>query len=151
MSDDQGEHEIENLWINAFLAFPNLQPLVKLLRSDTPMTAGARDLLAELLCPGDPPIGDFVLELKPNAEFGKMLRKLNAVADYKRARAKRARAKRARAKRARATSAGALSEPPADEAGAKQNVTGRQVFRYLEEDIPQKLGERLRGKDPEPH
>jgi hypothetical protein len=120
-------HEIENLWINAFLAFPNLQPLVELLRSDTPMTAGARDLLAELLCPGDPPIGDFVLELKPNAEFGKMLRKLNAVADYKMGLA-------------------------ADEAGAKQNVTGRTVFRYLEEEIPQKLGQRLRGKDdPEPH
>jgi hypothetical protein len=128
-------HEIDDLWINACLAFPNLQPLVKLLRSDTPMTAGARDILAELLCPSDPPIDSFVLELKPNAEFGKMLRKLNAVADYK-----------------MATSAGALSEPAADEAGAKQYVTGRQVFRYLKEDIPQKLGERLRGKDdPEPH
>jgi hypothetical protein len=122
-----GDHEIDDIWLNAFAAFPDVQPLVQLLRSNTPMTPGARDLLAELLSPGDPPIDSFVLELKPNADFAKMLRKFDAVADYK-------------------------MGTSADEAGAKQNVTGRTVFRYLDEEIPQKLGERLRGKDdPEPH
>jgi hypothetical protein len=114
---------IHDLWINAFAAFPDLQRLARLLRCENiPMTQGARNTLAELLSPGDPPIDSFVLELKPNADFDKMLRKFDAVADYK-------------------------MGISADEAGAKQNVTGRTVFRYLDEEIPQKLGQRLRGKD----
>jgi len=57
--------EIDDIWINAFGAFPDVQPLVRLLRSDVPITPGARDLFAELLSPGDPPISDF--ELVPKA------------------------------------------------------------------------------------
>jgi hypothetical protein len=125
----------EDVWLNAFAAFPDIRPLVRLLRSDTPMTAGAREILAELLSPSHPPIDSFVLELKPNADFDKTLRKLGAVAEYK-----------------IATGAGMSAEIAAEEAGSNHNVTGRQLFRWLKEDVPQRLGERLRGEgDSEEH
>src|SRR5262245_29169688 len=127
-------YELEDLWLNAFAAFPDVQPLVKLLRSDTPMPSGARKVLAELLSPDDPPIDRFVLEPKVNTEFDKMIRKYSAVGDY-----------------VLQTNAGNSSETAAEEAGAKQNVTGRQVFRYFKEKIPERLYKRLKGDDAGDH
>jgi len=69
------ESSDDDIWINAFSALgriklttddegvfdggaeanPDTQPLVDLLRSDMPMPASARDTLAELLSPGNPP------------------------------------------------------------------------------------------------
>lgn len=120
----------DDIWLNSLAAFPDVRPLAQLLRSNAPMSAAVRKLLAELLLPQDPPIERFILEPKLNKDFDKMLRKLDVVSEYR-----------------MATGSGASSELAAGEAGTKQNITGRQVFRYLKEDLPQKLGERLRGKD----
>ena len=122
--------ELEDIWINAFAVFPDVKPLVQLLQSETPMPFGARKTLAELLSPGDPPIDRFVLEVKLNDQFDKMIRKYNAVGDY-----------------VLQTSAGKSSDTAAEEAGAKQNVGARQVFRYLMEKIPERLHKRLRGDE----
>jgi len=126
VSDDQDPFVLEDLWINAFAAFPDLQPLVQLLRSNTPMTTGARDLLAELLSPGDPPIDSFVLELKPNAKFRKMFPELDAVHSY-----------------ANARDAGESSEKAAAKAAEQHLVTERQIHRYRAK--MKRLGDRLRG------
>lgn len=115
MTDD----EINDIWINAFAAFPDVQPLLLLLRSDTPMTPGARDLLAELLSPGDPPIDPFVLELKPNAKFDMagILEKIAAADLY-----------------GCELAAGKSSQQAAKQAGHKYaRVSGRQLYRYLHE------------------
>jgi hypothetical protein len=74
--------DIDDLWINALAALPDVQPLVRLLRSDTPMPPGARDLLAELLSPADPPISDFELIPKRIKKFDTMLDQLEKVAPY---------------------------------------------------------------------
>jgi hypothetical protein len=129
MSDDQGEHEIDDLWLNAFAAFPDVRPLVRLLRCPSvPMPPGARDTLAELLSPVDPPIDSFVLELKPNAKFGKMFPEIDAVYSY-----------------ANARDAGESSENAAAKAGEQHLVVARQIHRYRAR--LKRLGDRLRGAD----
>lgn len=49
-------YELEDVWINALAKLPNAKPLAELLRSETPMPPGARDLLAEYLHPEKPEI-----------------------------------------------------------------------------------------------
>jgi hypothetical protein len=120
--------EINDTWINAFGALPDVQPLVRLLRSDMPVTPGARDLLAELLSPGDPPITDFELVPRRNKKFDAMLEQLEKVARY-----------------AEEREAGKSAQAAAVEAGKAAGVEDRTIFRYRER-LGQ-LGERLRGAD----
>jgi hypothetical protein len=120
--------EIDDIWINAFGALPDVQPLVRLLRSDTPMPPGARDLLAELLSPGDPPISDFELVPKRNKKFDTILDQLEKVAPY-----------------AQEREAGKSAQAAAIEAGEAAGVDERTIFRYHEK--LRRLGERLRGVD----
>src|SRR5258705_5261990 len=65
-----------DIWLNAIAAFPDVGPLVGLLRSDTPMPAGIRDLIAEMLAPGNPPIDAFTLKCSRNPAFKKAFRNL---------------------------------------------------------------------------
>jgi hypothetical protein len=120
--------EIDDLWINALGALPDVQPLVRLLRSDTPMPPGARDLLAELFCPGDPPISDFELVPMRNKKFDTMLDQLEIVGTY-----------------AQKREAGRSAQDAAIEAGKAHGVEDRTIFRYREK--LRRLGERLRGLD----
>jgi len=51
---------VDKIWHDAFAALPDdLTKLANLIRCDTPMPAEVRNLLAELLAPGDPPLLDF--------------------------------------------------------------------------------------------
>jgi hypothetical protein len=120
--------DIDDLWINAFAALPDVQPLVHLLRSDTPMPPGARDLLAELFSPGDPPISDFELVPKRIKKFDTMLDQLEIMATY-----------------AQKREAGQSAQDAAIEAGEAHGVEDRTIFRYREK--LGSLGERLRGVD----
>lgn len=63
MTDEQGVVRIwdelgksDLTWINAINKPPDAKRLVELLRSGAPMSLGIRDLLAELLDPGEPDI-----------------------------------------------------------------------------------------------
>jgi hypothetical protein len=65
-----GAREMNDLdeWINAGCAMmantpPDLKPMAALLRGNKPIPCGIRDLLAELLDPGDPPL--FNVRLTP--------------------------------------------------------------------------------------
>lgn len=120
--------EIDDLWINAFAALPDVQPLVRLLRSDTPMSPGARDILAELFSPGDPPISDFELVPKRVKKFDTMLEQLEKVGIY-----------------AQKRNAGQSAQAAAADAGEAAGVDERTIFRYREN--LQRLGQRLRGVD----
>jgi hypothetical protein len=120
--------EIDDIWINAFGALPDVQPLVRLLRSDTQMPPGARDLLAELLSPGDPPITDFELVPRRNKKFDTLLDQLERVAPY-----------------ANEREAGKSAQAAAVVAGEAAGVEDRTIFRYREN--LRRLGERLRGVD----
>ena len=120
--------EIDDIWLNALGALPDVQPLVRLLRSDTPITPGARDLLAELLSPGDPPISDFELVPKRIKKFDAMLDQLERLAPY-----------------AQEREAGQSAQAAAAEAGEAAGVDERTIFRYREN--LRRLGERLRGID----
>jgi hypothetical protein len=70
--------EDEDAWINAIAEFTNgknPEPLVALLRSDTPITAGARDLLAELFNPGEPSLfGGRLVWVDDSGDIAKNLR-----------------------------------------------------------------------------
>jgi hypothetical protein len=120
--------EIDNVWINAFGALPDVDPLVRLLRSDVPITPGARDLLAELLSPGNPPISDFELVPKRIKKFDTMLEQLEKVTPY-----------------AQEREAGQSAQAAAVEAGEAAGVDERTIFRYREN--LRRLGKRLRGVD----
>jgi hypothetical protein len=75
--------EIDNLWHNAVLALPDVQPLVELLRrKDIPVTEAARELLALLLKPTDPPIEAFVLKPERNADWDRMFLQWSTVIEY---------------------------------------------------------------------
>jgi len=119
--------EIDDLWINAFAALPDVQPLVRLLRSDTPMSPGARDILAELFSPGDPPISDFELMPKRIKKFDAMLDQLEIVGTY-----------------AEKRQAGQSAQDAAIEAGEAHGVEDRTIFRYRQN--LRRIGERLRGE-----
>jgi hypothetical protein len=130
--------EIENLWINAFAAFPDLKPLIGLLRDDrVPMGPYARRSLADLLSPPtDPPIDAFWLELKANKDFDRMMQKMFRVSEYNR----------------RMEEKGEKSEPTAQEVGRQfGNVQDRQVLRdkrEWEQTLAKDLRDRLRGIGP---
>jgi hypothetical protein len=119
-------YELEDIWLKAFHAFPDVKPLVALLRSDTPMPSGPRKLLAELLCPGDPPIDSYILELKSNPKFHDLInKKLDTAYNF-----------------AQAKEAGQSEADAASSAGKVE----RQIYRYLAD--LKKLGQRLRGEQP---
>lgn len=129
---------IDDLWINACQAFPDTEPLVKLLRSDTPMTSGARDLLANLLSPSTPPSDSFMLVAKPNPKWFRMMGtgvdehgdddqgEFGVVATY-----------------AEKVQAGLSSEAAEEAAGLQKNVGPKQVHRYRIK--LRELGRYLRG------
>jgi len=139
-------YELEDIWINAFAALgrikltsdeggafdggtiadPDVQPLVELLRSDIPMTAGARDALAELLSPGDPPINNWKLVPERIKRIDPIAKQLDGVAAFEKNRG-----------------AGMTAEVAAENTGVRG---GRQINRYRES--LERLGQRIHGKDP---
>jgi hypothetical protein len=145
VSDHQGEHEIENLWINAFAALgrikltsdnegvfdggavadPDAQPLVDLLRSDMPMPPSARDTLAELLSPGDPSIDNWKLVPERIKRIDPIAKQLDGNAAFE-----------------KNISAGMTAEVAADQTGIRG---GRQINRYRK--LLESLGRRLHGQD----
>ena len=124
----------EDIWLNAFAAFPDVRPLVALLRSDVPIPLGARDLLAEMLAPGDPPFEKFTLECKPNPAFENTLEKFNIETKYRLNQAAGMRSEEA----ARQTG---------DPAAGIRQVGVRQVHRIVGEQTAQRLHRRLKGQD----
>jgi hypothetical protein len=117
---------IHDVWLAAVNALPDTRPVAALLRSDTPLPAGARHLLAELFHPGDPPITDYRLHPALNPEFARAIRKFSATVTYRQA-------------RANGTTKGQAAEDAAKGAG----VDARQVRRWLKEDTPEQLRDRL--------
>jgi hypothetical protein len=144
---DQGEHrtgltaEDETLWLNAIAAFPDVKPLIELLRNDrVPMVPYARHSLANLLSPPtDPPTDAFWLELRANKDFEKVMQQIFRVSEYNRRMGEDVKPK-------------PKSEPTAQEVGRQfGNVQGRQVLRdkqEWEETLAKELRDRLRGIDP---
>jgi|SRR4051812_4263384 hypothetical protein len=123
MSDPFALHDV---WLAAVNALPDPRPIAALLRSDTPMPNGARHLLAELFHPGNPPITDWEVLPQRNPEFARMIRKLTVTSTYKRALAD-----------------GTPARKAAEEAGKEANVTARQAFRWIQENVPERLRDRL--------
>ena len=119
---------LQDVWLAAVNALPDPRPIAALLRSDTPLPAGARHLLAELFHPGNPPITDWELQPKRNPEFDPTIRKLSATAEYRKAIAN-----------------GTPAREAAEAAATKANVTARQAFRWIQENVPALLRERLLG------
>jgi hypothetical protein len=115
---DSNPYETEDIWIEAFQAFPDVKPLVKLLRNKTvPMPLGARDQLAEMLSPGVPALEPFLLEMKPNRSFdmNKTLEQIEAVHLY-----------------GQEMTSGKSSQDAAEDTGHKYaRVSGRHFYRYL--------------------
>jgi TPR repeat protein len=129
-----GDWSNEDIWLNAIAAFPDVKPLVDLLRSNLHMPPGARDLLAEMLMPGDPPIEKFQLECKPNPDFETVLWKLSVEAKYHMNKA-----------------AGLGSEEAAEQTGdpsaGVRKVGVRQVLRVVKEQTKRRLHQRLKRQD----
>jgi hypothetical protein len=125
MSDPFAIHDV---WLAAVNALPDARPIAALLRSDTPMPDGARHLLAELFHPGNPPITDYQLQAHRNPEFARTIRKLGATVTYRRALAD-----------------GTTKSKAAEEAAKWSGVDARQVRRWLQENVPERLLGRLRA------
>ncbi len=121
MSDKQGVCD------GGTVCDPDPKRLVKLLRrSDMPMPSSARETLAELLSPGDPPINNWKLVpeiIKRIDPIGKQLAGVTAFAEKR--------------------SEGMLVEDAADQTGIRG---GKQIKRYRK--LLARLGRRLHGKDP---
>ena len=123
-------YALEDVWLAAINALPDPRPLAALLRSDTPMPMGARDVLAEMLHPGNPPITDQKLAVRRNPHFDRMLRQLGAALTYR-----------------RAITAG-IAKGNAEQAAAQDaHITPRQARRWAQEDVPARLQERLHRLD----
>ena len=131
MADDRSNDDI---WLNAIAAFPDVKPLIDLLRSDLPMTPGARDLIAEMLMPGNPPIDKFQLECKPNPQFDDMLWKVSVEAKY-------------RSNRADGLGSEEAAEQTGDPVAGVRQVGVRQVHRVVGEKTGLRLHKRLKGQD----
>jgi hypothetical protein len=129
-----GHESSDDIWLNAFAAFPDVGPLVNLLRSDLPMSLGVRGLLAEMLAPGDPPIEKFQLECKPNPRFEKTLWKVDVETRY-------------RVNRAQGLKSEEAAKQTGDPKAGIRQVDSRQVFRVVRERTTQRLYPRLRGQD----
>lgn len=111
--DDDSEFGADP-WIKAINAFPNVRPLAELLRNpDVPIEQHIRDLLAEMISPGSPPLSTHALELKPNKKFKKAIGQFLAAGEYEKKRKE-----------------GKSSDAATEEAGAKMNVGSRSVYRY---------------------
>jgi hypothetical protein len=123
LSDPYALHDV---WIAAVNALPDPRPIAALLRSDTPMPDGARYLLAELFRPGSPPLTDHQVLPTRNPEFARTIRKLSATATYRQALAE-----------------GAPVREAAEAAGTKASVTSRQVHRWIQEGVPERLRDRM--------
>jgi hypothetical protein len=123
-------YALEDVWLAAVHALPDPRPLAALLRSDTPMPMGARNMLAEMLHPGDPPLTDHRLTVRRNAEFDRMIRQLGAAATYR-----------------KAIAAGMLKGKAEQAAAQEAGVTARQARRWAQEGVPERLQERLYGLD----
>lgn len=124
----------DDVWLNAIAAFPDVGPFVKLLRSDVPMPPGARDLLAEMLAPGKPPIDGWQLQPVPNPDWDKTLEKFSIETRYHQNQA-----------------AGMKSEQAAQNVGDQEvgvrQVGVRQVHRIVAEKTAERLHKRLKGQD----
>jgi hypothetical protein len=148
MTTEEDPFAIEDIWINAFAAVgriklttdaqgvfdggavadprpDDLDALAKLLRSDTPMTRNARNTLAELFSPGEPPLYNWKLVPQIIKKIDPVGKQLDAVAAFEKNR-----------------SAGMTAEDAADQTGIR---SGRQVHRYRS--LLESLGRRLRGED----
>lgn len=143
MTDESSDDDI---WINAFSALgriklttddegvfdggaeanPDTQPLVDLLRSDMPMPASARDTLAELLSPGNPPYMNWRLVPERIKRIDPIGKQLDGIAAFEKHR-----------------SAGMSVEEAANQTGVRG---GRQIHRYRK--ILESLVRRLHGEDP---
>jgi len=124
---------LDDIWNNAFSvlggiaeAYPDAPRLVDLLRSDMPMPSSARQTLAELLSPGNPPIMNWKLVPERIKRIDPIATQLDAVAAFEKNR-----------------SAGMTVEAAADQAGIRG---GKQIKRYRK--LLESLGRRLHGKDP---
>jgi hypothetical protein len=151
MTDEQGVvriwdelGELDLTWINAINKLPDAKRLVELLRSGAPMSLGIRDLLAELLDPGEPDImgGKLVyqktsnifekivgrtVQNKKTGEITVKYSKLQVIADYCELMGK-----------------GESSQEAAKQAGAIHGITDKTVYNYLA--YLRRVGARLRGK-----
>jgi hypothetical protein len=135
MTDQIDTTEIDT-WLNAIARCVQTrdgEPLARLFRDigRTPMPGGVGEVFAELFSPsGDLPVEYYVLVPKRNPEFDKMLKKFIATAEYR-----------------IAMDTGKASKVVAKETAKKYGVTDRHLFRWIRENIPQRLAARLRGKD----
>jgi len=123
-------YALDDVWLAAFNALPDPRPIAALLRSDTPMTTGARHVLGEMFHPGSPPLTDQRVVVRRNPDFDRVVRQLGAAVTYRKA-------------IAAGTSKGKAEQAAAREAG----VTARQARRWAQEGIPEQLQERLHGLD----
>ena len=83
------ERDLDNIWINAWARYLDGDPegdprpsLKMLLEAKTPMTLGAQETLKNLLFPHDPPSDAFILTLKRNPKWDRMLEELDVVLEY---------------------------------------------------------------------
>jgi hypothetical protein len=109
-------------------AVADVEPLVRLLRSNTPMTPGARDTLAELLSPGDPPYMNWKLVPEQIKRVDPIAKQLDGATAFEQNR-----------------NAGMSVQDAADQASIRG---GRQILRYRA--LLGRLGRRLHGEDPPP-
>jgi hypothetical protein len=139
-------YEIHDLWINAFadlgrikvttdkqgvcdggaVCNPDPERLVKLLRSDVPMPHSARETLAELLSPGDPPLNNWKLVPERIKKIDPIAKQLDGAEAFEKNR-----------------SAGMTVETAADQTGIRG---GKQIKRYRK--LLGRLGRRIHGEDP---
>lgn len=124
---------LDDIWNNALSALggiakvkPDAQRFAELLLSDMPMPRSARQTLAELCFPGDPPLFNWKLVPERIKKIDPIARQLDGAVAF-----------------AENRSAGMKKE----EAAAKTGIRGgKQINRYLE--LLEHLGRRLRGEDP---
>jgi hypothetical protein len=130
------ERDLDNIWINAWARYLDGDPdpdhdtrpsLKMLLESKVPMTPGAQETLKNLLFPHDPPSDAWILTLKRNPKFDRMLKEIDVVHEYTKKRAE-----------------GAPPEAAAKAVCRSKNVTAGQLRRYRAR--ARELGRYLRGQ-----
>jgi hypothetical protein len=122
--------ELNDLWLNAVAAYPDLEPLARLIVRGTPMPPSVQDLFRNQMFPQDPPIDAWVLKVtvEQNSDFDNLFPELDAAHSYAKARA-----------------AKESSEQAAITAGEQHHVSDRHIHRYRAH--IKRLGRRLRGDD----
>jgi hypothetical protein len=128
------ERDLDNIWINAWARYldgdPECDPrpsLEMLLENKVPMTPGAQETLKNLLFPHDPPSDAFIMTVKRNPKFDRMLGELDVVHAYAEKRAE-----------------GMPAEAAAEAACKPKSVTAGQLRRYRAN--LRALGRYLRGQ-----